>query len=148
MVGGGPRLNRNEFPCFRNLECHNQAALPHGITRDLRRPRLVVTTHQRVFIGRVGESLRRLPHAQGVNIALAVQHANDVDGVFVQKVINADGLKPRNGPGTQILKLRTARTIARTHKGMLAQRLNGTPDGVQGSERISIHYSLFVDRPS
>ena len=32
------------------------------------------------------------------NIALAVQNPNDVEGVFVQKVINPDGLKSRNRP--------------------------------------------------
>ena len=53
-----------------------------------------------------------------------MQNPNDVDGVFVQKVINPDGLKSRNRPRAKSLKLGVAGTIARTDKGVPPQRLN------------------------
>jgi NAD-dependent SIR2 family protein deacetylase len=41
----------------------------------------------------------------------------DID---MQKVIDPNGFKSRNRPRAQILKLRIARRIARSHDGMLA----------------------------
>ena len=64
------------------------------------------------------------------NISFAVQNPNDVDDVFVQQVINPDGFKSSNRPLAEILKLRIARKIARTHKGMFASGLNGVPDSL------------------
>jgi hypothetical protein len=57
-----------------------------------------------------------------------MQDANDTEGVVLQKVVNADGLKSPNRPGAQILKPGVLQLVLRTHEGMLAQRLNGTPD--------------------
>lgn len=64
------------------------------------------------------------------NVPLAVENPNDAEGVSPRKVIDTDGLKSHDRPRTQILKLRVVRTIARTHKRMLAQRLNGAPDRI------------------
>jgi len=55
---------------------------------------------------RASNASRTLKNA--FNIALAMQNANDADGVFIQKVINPDGLKSRNRQGAKSLKLRVA----------------------------------------
>ena len=55
------------------------------------------------------------------SIALAVQNANDAEGVFVEHVINSDGLKSRNRLGAKSLKLRVAGAVTRTHQGVLLQ---------------------------
>ena len=39
-----------------------------------------------------------LTFKDALNIALLVQNPNDANGVFVQKVINPGGLKPRDRP--------------------------------------------------
>jgi hypothetical protein len=65
-----------------------------------------------------------------LNVPFPVENSNDAEGVSPRKVIDTDGLKSCDRPRTQILKLRVARTIARTHKRMLAQRLNGAPDRI------------------
>jgi hypothetical protein len=54
------------------------------------------------------------------NISFAVQNPKDIDGVFIKKIINPNGFKPRNRPRAQILKLWIARSIARAYKGMQA----------------------------
>ena len=54
------------------------------------------------------------------DISFSVQDPDDVDVVFMQKVIDPNGFKSRNRPRAQILKLRIARRIARSHNGMLA----------------------------
>ena len=69
------------------------------------------------------------------NIPLAVQNSNDAHSVIVQEIINSDGFESCNRPGAQILELRIARTIARTHPWMLTQRSNGAPDRIPEANR-------------
>jgi len=54
------------------------------------------------------------------NIASAVQDANDMDGIFCRKVVNADDFKSRDRPYAQVLKPRIVQMIMRTGMGMLA----------------------------
>ena len=73
-----------------------------------------------------------LTFKNGFNITLAVQNANDAEGIFIYPIINPDGFESRNRPRSKILELRVVGTIARTHQGVLLQRLNSLP--YSGSE--------------
>src|ERR1019366_4532675 len=73
-----------------------------------------------------------LTFKNGFNITLAVQNANNAEGIFIYPITNPDGFESRNRPGAKSLKLQIDGTIALTDQGVLLQRLNSLP--YSGSE--------------
>jgi hypothetical protein len=58
-----------------------------------------------------------------------MENANHVDCVAIRKIVNPNGLKPCDRPGSQILQFGLAEPATRTDQRMLAQPLDGMPHG-------------------